>query len=68
MSFKLGRSAPRRQTGAAIVQTYCTLEGKRSYGSPAQARRAHRTCLNRLRVYFCRACGGYHASDAEGDR
>lgn len=68
MGYKLGRSAPRRQTGAAIVQTYCGATGKRSYGSPKQARQAHRTCSNRLRVYFCRACRGYHATDAEGDR
>jgi hypothetical protein len=38
----------------------CPACGKRSFSSRQAARRACRTLSNRIRVYLCPACHGFH--------
>lgn len=46
---------------------WCDVEGKRSHTSKKQAREFSADLDNRLRVYPCKFCHGWHISDAEKD-
>lgn len=43
----------------------CEVTGKRRFPSKSAARRACRKVGNRLRVYACRECGGFHVTNNE---
>lgn len=43
----------------------CEATGKRRYPSKSTARRACRKTGNRIRVYACRDCGGFHVTNQE---
>lgn len=50
-----------------MTKRYCPVSGKRCFASVRQARRLCARVSNRLRVYFCRGCGGFHISDADAE-
>lgn len=56
------RRSYRRRRAADWTRGAC---GKRAYGSAAKAREANRHASWRIRVYRCRECRAWHASNAD---